>query len=171
MDELEICPHCGKRGIFDSPRRYYARGWPAVCRECGGLSYDRRGCLFELLIKIGGLVFALCFLAELWQLIGVILAVVIAAAILMRRSQPSEKFVTRFRPITPEKSRMSRRVSLSMALAAFVGAILLAWVMASSPPEKPSPPLRIKWKWPGRRSSTYPSPIPVETVIAIAAVP
>jgi hypothetical protein len=134
MDEFDICPHCGKPGILESPRSYYSRGWPAVCRECGRLSYDRphgMGRLFALLVEIGRPLLLLCFLIAPWWLKGAILAVGVAAVLLIRRGHGREKPASRFRRITPEKSRMSRRVTLSMALATFGFAILLAWFTAS----------------------------------------
>jgi hypothetical protein len=41
MNEIAPCPHCGQPGIIVESRRYYSRGWPATCRECGALAYDR----------------------------------------------------------------------------------------------------------------------------------
>ena len=172
MDEFNICPHCQKPGIFVSTRRYYSRGWPEVCRECGGLSYDRphgMGCLFQLLIEISAPPFLLCILIASWWLKGVIAAAAIAVAILMRRKQARRKSALRFRPITQEKSRMSRRVQLSMALAAFVFAILLAWFMASRP-ARPSAPLKMNWKWPVRSARAFPCLIPVGTSLVPAVV-
>jgi hypothetical protein len=165
MDELDICPHCGKAGIFVSARSYYSRGWPAVCRECGGLSYDRphgMSRFFEFLLEYIRPLLLLGFVVAPWWLEGAILAVVGISVFLIVRVQRRRKGASRFNPITPEKSRMSRRVTLSMVLAAFVFAILFALFMASRP-VRPSAPLKIKWHWPVRSAVIFPSEFSVET--------
>ncbi len=62
-------------------RRYYSRGWPAICRDCRGLAYDRPH----------GIVTALWFIVA-W--LGI--------------PFPSSG---KLRPISPEGSRRSRQLT------------------------------------------------------------
>jgi len=121
--------------------------------------------LFEILFEFGRPLLLLGFVIAPWWLKGVILAVGGSAFFLFVRVQRRRKGASRFNPITPEKSRMSRRVTLSMVMAAFVLAILFAFFMTSRP-VSPSAPLKIKWHWPMRSGFIFRSETPVETAIA-----
>ena len=154
MDDIETCPHCKKPGILVSSRRYYSRGWPAVCRECGGLSYDKMGCLSGCLVEIVSPLILLYFLAAPWWIDCAIVFALIAA-VAWARGKDREGAAARFRPITPEKSRFSRRVDLMMVVGAVACAILLAWVAASGP-RSPSAPRKSKWKLPIPKACIFP---------------
>jgi hypothetical protein len=169
-DDFEICPHCKKRGIFVSVRRYYSRGWPAVCRECGGLSYDRPfgiWCLSGNLTLTGVLLYFVA-MAGPWWLKGLIFSGVLALIVWIWRIHQREKSAT-FRPITPRSSRVSRQVFLGGLLAAFVFAILLSWFIASRP-ASPDAPFKIKLKWPTRGAFAPPSQIPIEAAAVAVAL-
>jgi uncharacterized membrane protein len=129
MDDAGICPHCEKAGIFIGARTYYSRGWPARCRECGGLSFDRSrdefGCLYELIlwtIVVG--------LLALGSAIAVQVIVVLAISFLIYywwRSRTRPKPITPFRPISAEASRRSRILTyVSLMCSVALVAVLLA---------------------------------------------
>jgi hypothetical protein len=142
-------------------------------RSNGGPSYDRPhglGCLAGRLVEIGAPLLLVCILAASWWVKGAMMSAVIAAVVLMWRAQPREKSALRFRPVTQEKSRMSRRVSLLMVLAAFGFAMFPVWHMASRP-ERPSAPSRIKWAWPDRSAFTLPPKIAVGDVLSMETAP
>ena len=88
MNEPPICPHCHRPGIFVGARTYYSRGWPATCRACGALAYDRPH----------GIVTALSFILTCLDI----------------PLSPNRKF----RPISSSSSRLSRRLTYAAILVA-----------------------------------------------------
>jgi hypothetical protein len=125
MNEAIICPHCDRPGIVTGSSRYFSRGWPATCRQCGALAYDRPH----------GVLAAFSFLSEFIVApilcLGLILfprifSVVVLSAIvflivrwLRQRGRPP---IHRFHAISPDSSRHSRRLTyfaIFVVLAAF----------------------------------------------------
>ena len=110
MPKLAMCPHCAKACIPAGPTRYYSRGWPAVCAECGGLSYDREtgwwiagGIVIELLLPclwiLGIALFPPLFLA---------LSLAAAAWLILirwrKRLRPEPAADFKLRPVTRARS-------------------------------------------------------------------
>jgi len=133
--QLVVCPACGKPGIFVGARSYYSRGWPAKCRACGGLAYDRPhgpaaafGCLLgplrELMIFP---ILAACILFPWAVVIGIL--ILIPAVIFYRRYRRGRpEPVTRFRSITPEESHRAYLRAFATYLAVLVGVVVaLIW--------------------------------------------
>jgi len=85
-----------------SDRRYYSRGWPATCRECGALAYDR----------------ASGWTIVLWSPLLIPLTLLGLPVSLPRK----------FRPISPEASQLSRRMTMAAVVIA-MASIPLATIL------------------------------------------
>jgi len=135
VSELAVCPACGKRGISVGPRSYYSRGWPAKCRECGGLAYDRPhgpaaafGCLLSALPEVLAVpILVVCVAFPRIAVIGIL--ILIPAVIVYRRYRCGRpESVTRFRSITPEESHRAYCRAFATYLAVLVGVVVaLIW--------------------------------------------
>ena len=127
MNETATCPHCGQLGIVVS-RFYYSRGfsrgWPATCRKCGALAYDgphgivtSLGCLFDLL----GVPLFFVLLVLFPGTVSVALLSAIPFLIFYWwRHRGQSRTEKPFRPISPESSLLSRRLTYLAILAALV---------------------------------------------------
>src|SRR5690242_11061056 len=139
MASLVICPSCGKQGIVVSGRTYYSRGWPAKCRECGGLAYDRPhgpwaalGCLGEIAKELLPYAF-IGAVAAFPRTVGIASLILIPAAIVYWRRRPQTAAPsTRFRCISLEQSQRSRHLAYVRYLAMLVAVIAFALWLSHS---------------------------------------
>lgn len=136
MSELAVCPACGKHGISVGARSYYSRGWPAKCRECGTLAYDRPhgraaafGCLLGLFREL--MIFpilAACIFFPWAVVIGGILILIPAVIFYRRYRRRRPEPATRFRSITPEESHRAYLRAFAAYIAVLVGVVVvLIW--------------------------------------------
>ena len=158
MNETANCPHCDQPGIIVGSRRWYSRGWPATCRQCGALAYCRPHgivttgrVLFEVIIApLVSLVLAV--LCAVYPSLFVIALVAIGFCFFYLwhqrgRHRPSRPNFT-FRLISPESSRLSRRLTylaIVITLAAF-GALFFAVIHQHGQP-KLNRPRSIQFHW------------------------
>ena len=126
MNEAIICPHCDRPGIVTGSSRYFSRGWPATCRQCGALAYDRpHGVLAALpflseFIVAPILCFGLVLFPRTFSIVALSAVVLLIVHWLRQRGRPRP--IHRFHPISPASSRRSRRltyVAIFIALTAF----------------------------------------------------
>jgi hypothetical protein len=133
MSEDALCPHCQRPGIVIGSRRYFSRGWPASCRDCGALSYDRPHGIVICLRFIFEL-FAVPLLVLVWILFPGTFKIFALSAILIlviygwrQRGRPRPRSTPTFRPVSAESSRLSRRLTyVAILVALLTAAALLA---------------------------------------------
>jgi hypothetical protein len=145
MSELANCPHCNQPGIIVGSSRWYSRGWPATCRQCGLLAYYRPNAIVTTVQFLFKSLFKLLIFEFLAPLIFVVLCIyfpgmffiyLLAFAVFIfylwrqrGRSPPPPRPQFTFHPISPKRSRLSRRLTylaIVMALAAFGTCFLVA---------------------------------------------
>jgi hypothetical protein len=130
--KLEVCPHCGTAGIFVGVRTYYSRGWPAKCRECGGLAYDRPhgvfvalGCIPELwIVPLSMGIFAAGLAYPRTTSVAILAS--IPALVVYWWWHRHDSPVARFRSISAQSSRRSRWMSYGMLVLVIV---LVLWLL------------------------------------------
>ena len=97
------------------PAGDYSRGWPATCRECGALAYDRpHGFVRALhflseLLAVPILVLVWARFPRFFSVIAVFTVAFFIYSYVRKHSQPCP--ATTFRPISPASSRLSRRLT------------------------------------------------------------
>lgn len=131
MNETATCPHCGQHEIVIGANRYFNRGWPATCRACGALAYDRpHGAVTTLLFLFDLL--AAPLLVLVWVLFPGTFSFVALSSIPFLilywwRQRGRPQLSRQFRPITADGSRLSRRLTYLAILvaAAAVGVFLI----------------------------------------------
>jgi hypothetical protein len=125
MSETFDCPNCGQPGIVASSHSHFSRGWPANCRICGALAYDQppgviSAFVFAPEFTSVPLVFLLwAFFSRTVTMVAVFGIVLFAAYDWCRRNR--QRTGSRFRPISAESSRLSRRLTYLAILAATAG--------------------------------------------------
>ena len=123
MDEFASCPRCGRPGLIVGSRRYYSRGWPATCRECGSLAYDRpHGIVatfrfFLDLLAAPLLVLAMVFIPATFSIVAILSVPFFVFHWWRHRGRPRR--APQFHSISPEDSRVSRRLTYLAILIAF----------------------------------------------------
>lgn len=140
MEHFATCPHCGQTGIAVGANRYHSRGWPAQCRACGGLAYDRPHALriaLELALNvIGPPLLVLC-----WVLVPWTFPVCAALGIAFvgwrwwqHRRIEFRRPASLFYPISPGSSLLSRRLTYLAIVAAVLtlGALFFFKLRAGS---------------------------------------
>jgi hypothetical protein len=131
-----ICPACGQAGIVIAPNGRYSRGWPAKCRDCGALVYDRPHALvgaartlIRLLLTPLLLAVLIFFPRTLWVAAA---AVIVFVVIWNRRNLGRPRPETNFHVISAGNSRLSRRLtSLSILIVLAVVLAILAVTLHS----------------------------------------
>jgi hypothetical protein len=134
MSEFAQCPHCLKPGIMVAGSSYYSRGWPAKCRECGGLAYDRffanqlRRIPFEFVWLVMGSTFVVVLMKFARLPYWLALVIYMIGGFFLSRWMQRRRSgrALEFRPVTAEESQRSRRQTYAVLLLPVVVAVIWA---------------------------------------------
>lgn len=131
MSQLAVCPHCQKPGLSIRTHGLYSRGWPAVCRECQGLAYDRpHGIVttlrffFELFSV--PLFFAFLLMFPRTVIYGALASIPLLIAYWWFQPGWGRERIPPFRPITREASHRSRQLTLLAIFTSIAAVVLFA---------------------------------------------